>query len=162
MKTFGEKLKEARKARGMLQTTFGELLGVTNRMIIEYEKGARRPHRKKIQEFADILEVPVEYLLEDKYDDVLSVFNQPEPELNEQPVQKTEPEQEKPEQYKEEVEAQAMREMEFLKERSMALFAGGELPQESKDAFFHSLYNAYLKCREQAAEKGVDTDKFGY
>ena len=86
MKTFGEKLKEARKERGMLQTAFGEMLGVTNRMIIEYEKGARRPHRKKMQEFADILEVPVEYLLEDKYDDVLSVFNQPEPELNEQHV----------------------------------------------------------------------------
>lgn len=160
MKTFGEKLKEARKARGMLQTTFGELLGVTNRMIIEYEKGVRRPHRKKIQEFADILEVPAEYLLDDKYDDVLSVFNHPEPELNEQPVQETE--QEKAEQSSTEAEAQAMREMEFLKERSMALFAGGELPQESKDAFFQSLYNAYLKCREQAAEKGVDTGKFGY
>lgn len=161
MKTFGEKLKEARKERGMLQTAFGEMLGVTNRMIIEYEKGARRPHRKKMQEFADILEVPVEYLLEDKYDDVLSVFNQPEPELNEQPV-KEETVQQKNAPTDEEISAQAMREMEFLKERSVALFAGGELPQKSKDAFFQSLYNAYLKCREQAKEKGVDTDKFGY
>lgn len=161
MKTFGEKLKEARKERGMLQTAFGEMLGVTNRMIIEYEKGARRPHRKKMQEFADILEVPVEYLLEDKYDDVLSVFNQPEPELNEQPVQEEKVQQKNVPSDKE-ISAQAMREMEFLKERSVALFAGGELPQESKDAFFQSLYNAYLKCREQATEKGVDTDKFGY
>ena len=161
MKTFGEKMKEARKERGMLQTAFGEMLGVTSRMIIEYEKGARRPHRKKMQEFADILEVPVEYLIEDKYDDVLSVFNQPEPELNEQSVQE-ETVQQKKVPSDEEISAQAMREMEFLKERSVALFAGGELPQESKDAFFQSLYNAYLKCREQATEKGVDTDKFGY
>ena len=145
----------------MLQTAFGEMLGVPNRMIIEYEKGARRPHRKKMQEFADILEVPVEYLVEDKYDDVLSVFNQPEPELNEQSVQE-ETVQQKNVPSDEEISAQAMREMEFLKERSVALFAGGELPQESKDAFFQSLYNAYLKCREQATEKGVDTDKFGY
>lgn len=47
-------------------------------------------------------------------------------------------------------------------ERSAALFAGGELPQEAKDAFFQSLYEAYLKCREQAAENGVDVNKFGY
>ena len=156
MKTFGEKLREIRKERGMKQTEFGEILGVSNRMIIDYEKGTRMPHRKKIQEFANILEVPVEYLTDDSYEDILSVFNDNNTNSvasdDETPIETPQSE----------IEAQAMREVEFLKERSAALFAGGELPQESKDAFFQSLYTAYLKCREQAVEKKVDVNKFGY
>ena len=66
MKTFGEKILEARKARGMRQLEFGKLLGVSSRMIIDYESGLRRPHRSKLQEFAEKLEVPVEYLENDR------------------------------------------------------------------------------------------------
>lgn len=160
MKPFSEKLKEARKARGLRQTEFGALLGVTSRMIIEYEKGTRRPHRRKMQEFADILELPADYLLDDRYDDVLSVFNQELPPPPALPAAAPAPPAEPLPQS--EVEAQARREVTFLMERSAALFAGGELPQEAKDAFFQSLYEAYLKCREQAAENGVDVNKFGY
>ena len=159
MKTFAEKMKEARKARGMNQAEFGALLGVTSRMIIEYEKGTRRPHRKKIQDFAAVLEVPEEYLLEDRYPDVLSVFNQDAP-TPASPAPESAPEHAA--RSDAEIEAQARREIEFLKERSAALFAGGELPQEAKDAFFRSLYEAYLKCREQAVEKDVNVDRFGY
>lgn len=161
MKRFCEKLKEARKARGMTQAEFGELLGVTSRMIIEYEKGNRRPHRRKVQEFAEILEVPVEYLLEDRFDDVLSVFREDAPE-DAAPEADAERRAPAAAQSQSDIEAQARREIEFLRERSAALFAGGVLPQEAKDAFFQSLYEAYLKCREQAAENGVDVDKFGY
>jgi transcriptional regulator with XRE-family HTH domain len=158
MKTFSEKLKQLRKERGLKQTEFGELIGVTNRMIVEYEKGTRKPHRKKMQEFADVLEVPIEYLTDDSVEDIVSVFN----ENNSNTVVSDTETSVKSEISQSEIEAQAMREVEFLKERSAALFAGGELPQESKDAFFHSLYTAYLKCREQAVEKNVDVDKFGY
>jgi transcriptional regulator with XRE-family HTH domain len=160
MKRFSEKLKEARRARGMTQAEFGELLGVTPRMIIEYEKGSRRPHRRKVQEFADILEVPVEYLLEDRFDDVLSVFRADAP-ADDAPADDERRASAAP-QPQSDIEAQARREIEFLRERSAALFAGGALPQDAKDAFFQSLYEAYLKCREQAAENGVDVDKFGY
>ena len=163
MKTFAEKIHEARKARGMKQTDFGKLLGVSSRMIIDYESGLRKPHRKKMQEYADILELPIEYLLEDRFDSVLSVFNDDPAETDTASIEKmleaAHPSTDMP---KAEIEAQARREIEFLRERSVALFAGGVLPQDVKDAFFQSLYEAYLKCREQAGENGVDVNKFGY
>ena len=147
MKTFAQKIKAERKKRGLTQTEMGNLLGVSQRMVLAYETAGRRPHRAKMQEFAEKLELPLAYLAEDQYDSILSVFNgitsaQTEP----VPVQ--------------EAPASAAsltkKEMEFLRERSTALFAGGELPQESKDAFFQSLYEAYLKCREQASENEMD------
>ena len=161
MKRFSEKLREARKTRGMTQAEFGALLGVTPRMIIEYEKGNRRPHRRKVLEFAEILEVPAEYLLEDRFEDVLSVFRADVPE-DAAPDAEQDAAPHRTSLTQDEIEAQARREIEFLRERSAALFAGGALPQEAKDAFFHSLYEAYLKCREQAAENGADVDKFGH
>ena len=159
MKTFSEKMLEARKARGMKQTEFGKLLGVSSRMIIDYENGSRRPHRSKMHEFAEILEIPAEYLADDRYDTVLSVFNQ---ETDAGAADTSGSAAQKSKLSQAEVEAQARREIEFLRERSVALFAGGALPQEVKDAFFQSLYEAYLKCREQAAENGADVNQFGY
>ena len=31
-----------------------------------------------------------------------------------------------------------------------ALFAGGELPQEAKDAFFEAVMKAYITCKEES------------
>ncbi|MBR5372441.1 MAG: helix-turn-helix domain-containing protein [Oscillospiraceae bacterium] len=162
MKTFGEKMLEARKARGMKQTDFGKLLGVSSRMIIDYESNQRKPHRKKLQEFADILELPIEYLLDDRYNTVLAVYNNEPEEPDTFALKMLEAAHPSLDMPLAEIEAQARREIEFLRERSVALFAGGALPQDVKDAFFQSLYEAYLKCREQASENGVDVNKFGY
>ena len=40
--------------------------------------------------------------------------------------------------------------MDELLERNAALFAGGELSEEAKDAFFTAVTKAYLECKEQA------------
>ena len=130
MKTFAQKIKAERKKRGLTQTEMGNLLGVSQRMVLAYETAGRRPHRAKMQEFAEKLELPLAYLAEDQYDSILSVFNGITSAQTE-PV----PVQEAPAS----AASLAKKEMEFLRERSTALFAGGELPQESKDAFFQSL-----------------------
>lgn len=158
MKTFAQKIKAERTKRNMTQTELGKLLGVSQRMILEYETAGRKPHRARLKEFAEILEVPYEYLLDDRYDTVLSVFNGNVGE-NDEVIEEIPEPTPLP---KSEIEARAMREVAFLKERSAALFAGGELPQESKDAFFHSLYEAYLKCREAAVKDGTDVDSYQY
>ena len=75
MKTFGMKLREERKKRSMTQTDFAKKIGVSLRMVGEYESGKRRPHRNKMKEYAEILEVPYEYLSDDSFETVLSVFN---------------------------------------------------------------------------------------
>lgn len=59
MKTFGEKLKELRDERNMLQSEMAELLGVSRKTIIEYENGNCKPIRKNLIKYAQILEVPV-------------------------------------------------------------------------------------------------------
>ena len=40
--------------------------------------------------------------------------------------------------------------MDELLERNAALFAGGELSEEAKDAFFTAVTKAYLECKEEA------------
>jgi hypothetical protein len=46
--------------------------------------------------------------------------------------------------------SRAAHEMEFLLERNAALFAGGHLNQEAKDAFFEAVTKAYWAAKEEA------------
>ena len=43
--------------------------------------------------------------------------------------------------------------MEQLLADNAALFAGGELSEEQKDAFFQAVMAAYVKCKEEAKTK---------
>ena len=38
-------------------------------------------------------------------------------------------------------------------EENAALFAGGELSQSEKDAFFEAVMRAYITCKEEAKQK---------
>ena len=71
MKTFGMKIREERKKRNMTQTEFAEKLGVSMRMVGDYETGKRRPHRAKMKAMAEILELPYEYLVGHRYETMI-------------------------------------------------------------------------------------------
>ena len=43
--------------------------------------------------------------------------------------------------------------MDELLSANTALFAGGELSQEQKDAFFEAVMKAYITCKEEARRK---------
>lgn len=43
--------------------------------------------------------------------------------------------------------------MEELLRENTALFAGGELSQDQKDAFFQAVMTAYVTCKEEARKK---------
>ena len=43
--------------------------------------------------------------------------------------------------------------METLLRDNVALFAGGELSQDQKDAFFEAVMKAYITCKEEARSK---------
>lgn len=134
MKTFGEKLKELRDERNMLQSEMAELLGVSRKTIIEYENGNCKPIRKNLIKYAQILEVPVEYLRDDRYNTPLEVFNKPSPEVLGMDAER-----------RKAVSPNAISEMEFIKERGTALLAGGELSEDLKEEFFRCMYVAYLE-----------------
>ena len=147
MKTFAQKIKAERSKRGFTQTEMGNFLGVTQRMILSYETAGRRPHRRKMQQFADALELPFEYLYNDKYDSVLSVFDETSENTMENDSTKTDDDFADTE-----LQVMAKLEMEFLQERSTVLFAEEKLPQELKDDFFQSLYESYLNYRKRSSD----------
>ncbi|MDY6314309.1 MAG: helix-turn-helix transcriptional regulator [Clostridia bacterium] len=61
---FGEKLKNLRRKNKLTQAQLAEKIGVSVRMIIKYEHGESYPRSREIYaRLADILEVPVNYLL---------------------------------------------------------------------------------------------------
>lgn len=59
MKSFGEILKEIRLGKDMSQEEFAKLLNTSKQVISRYENGQRTPKITVVQEFADILGVPI-------------------------------------------------------------------------------------------------------
>ena len=69
MKTFGTKVREARKLLNMNQTELGELVEVSARTIVAWESDVSLPRQKKLNKLAKALNVSAEYLKNDAIDD---------------------------------------------------------------------------------------------
>ena len=63
MVKFAERLKEARKSRGLKQSDVAEHLKIAVRSYQYYEGGRRRPDYEGLVELADFLGVTTDYLL---------------------------------------------------------------------------------------------------
>lgn len=62
-KLIGKRIKESRKNANMTQADLGkELGGLSYQMIGQYETGARKPKRERLEEIAKILDVNPKYL----------------------------------------------------------------------------------------------------
>lgn len=66
--TFGEKLKQIRKERGLSQDAMAELLKTSKQVISRYENGKRTPKITIAQQYAAILGISATFLLDDNYD----------------------------------------------------------------------------------------------
>lgn len=60
----GEKIREARKLRGLTQKELAAQIGVTPQTMTKYEKGPIQVPLSRIEQISEILEVPVSYFLE--------------------------------------------------------------------------------------------------
>jgi len=69
--TFGERLRELRLDRDMTQEEFATLLGSTKQVLSRYEINQRSPKITLVQQYAEKLNVSVDYLLGDSEDEVL-------------------------------------------------------------------------------------------
>ncbi len=137
MSKFPDKLFDARMAAGLNQAELAEKVGVSRRSIFTYEKGLSYPHRKVLQKLSDALGVTVFYLTHDDCTD---------------PVADREREDHlrmAREKFGPDGEAEAA----DLLDRNMAFFAGGDIPQENKDAFFDAIMTAYLAAKNEARRK---------
>lgn len=132
MKTFSDKVRESRAALGLTQEELGRLIGVSKRAVLAYETEGVLPRRSVKAKLAEALRVSPEYLDRDDIDD-------PAYGLEKSAYV---------EQTREKFGARAAREMDFLLERNAALFAGGSVDQEAKDAFFEAVTKAYWAAKE--------------
>ena len=137
MSAFPDKLYDARMAAGLNQGELGARVGVSRRTIFTYEKGISFPHRKVLQKLSEALGVTAFYLTHDDYTD---------------PVADREREDHlrmAREKFGPDGEAEAA----DLLDRNMAFFAGGDIPQENKDAFFDAIMTAYLAAKNEARRR---------
>ena len=137
MKPFSEKVKEARNELGLSQTQLGEAAGVSLRTILAYEKGEKYPRLATMLKLAKALKVSVKFLSDDEC-------------IN--PVEDIEKDG-YIEEARERYGAKGARDVEQLLADNAALFAGGELSQDQKDAFFEAVMKAYITCKEEARVK---------
>ena len=65
MKTFSEKVKDARLQLGLSQQQLGEATGVSLRTILSYEKGEKMPRQGTLLKLAKALGVSSKFLIDD-------------------------------------------------------------------------------------------------
>lgn len=137
MKSFAEKVKDARSELGLSQQQLAEMVDVSDRSIKAYERGEKKPRQGTMLKLAKALKVSVRFLSEDGC---------------ENPVEDIEKDGYIAE-ARELYGSVGARDMEQLLQENTALFAGGELSQEQKDMFFQAIMTAYVTCREEAKVK---------
>lgn len=136
MMSFTDKVKDARAARDLTQPQLAEMVGVSDRSILAYERGEKKPRQGTMLKLARALGVSVKFLTDD------SCTN---------PVEDIEKDgyiQEARDLYG----PKGARDIDELLSENQALFAGGELSQEQKDKFFQAIMEAYVLCKESARE----------
>ena len=69
MKTFSEKVKEARVSLGISQPQLGKKIGLSVRSVIAYEKGEKKPRPASMLKLAKALGVSVKFLSDDECED---------------------------------------------------------------------------------------------
>ena len=134
--TFSDKIKRSRELAEMTQQELGDKVGVSRRTIVSYETTDAKARASTIRKLARALNVSYDFLSNDEVTDPR------------QGIEKMEHLDAEREQYG----YSAEREMNELLDRNAALFAGGELSDDAKDAFYVAITKAYLLCKEEASK----------
>lgn len=135
--TFSDKIKRAREVVGMTQNELASAVGVSQRTIASYESGGAIARRSTTEKLARALKVSVKYLSDENCTNPLEEIEKDE----------------YVEQAREMYGASGVRDMDALLKDNAALFAGGELSQEQKDAFFEAVMRAYMTSKDEARKK---------
>ena len=136
MKLFKDKVRDRRGQLGLSQKELAAKAGIGFRTLATYESGERFPQSAQLYKLAKALDVSTEYLRDDMQDDPESGRAQME--------------------YVEEVRRGAgtkdALDLEEMLSQNRALFAGGQISDEAKDAYFRAVTQAYLDCKKAASD----------
>jgi transcriptional regulator with XRE-family HTH domain len=125
---FGEKLKEQRNKRKVLQEDVARAVGITRQTLVNYESGTTHPQDRSIYfKLADFYGVDVNYFLTEDEEFLTEAAKN----------------------YGKKGHDQAQ----VLLEQAGALFAGGELSDNDQKAFLHTMQDLYLESKAIAREK---------
>ena len=137
MKSFAEKVFDARTELGFSQSQLGERVGVSLRSILAYEKGEKTPRPSTVLKLARVLNVSVKFLTDENCENPL------------EDIEKDGYIEEARERYG----AKGARDLDTLIRENCALFAGGELTADEKEVFFEALTKAYIASKDEARIK---------
>lgn len=70
---FGDKLRELRKNKNLSQEKLGEVLGVTNKVIYDWENNRSQPSIEQIKKIASFFEVSTDYLFGFTQEDITKI-----------------------------------------------------------------------------------------
>lgn len=137
VKLFADKVKDARSELRMTQPHLAELVGISSRSIVAYEKGEKKPRQSTMLRLAKTLKVSVKFLSDDNCTNPM------------EDIEKDGYIEDARERYG----TDGARDIDALMAANAALFAGGDVSQEEKDAFFDAIMKAYITCKEEAKAK---------
>ena len=66
MNKIAEQIQRIRKQRGLSQIQLGDLLGVSQQVVTNYERGLREPNIEMMLKIAEIFDVSIEVLIGEK------------------------------------------------------------------------------------------------
>ena len=135
--TFSDKINRSREVADLTQQELADLVGVSKRTIASYESTNAMARRTTLVKLARALKVSVRYLSDDECTDPLA------------DIEKDGYVEEARQRYG----ASGARDVDALLRDNAALFAGGELSQEEKDAFFEAVMRAYVASKDIASVK---------
>ncbi|MDY3215152.1 MAG: helix-turn-helix transcriptional regulator [Ruminococcus sp.] len=120
---FGERLLEARKSKDFTRDALAKKANVSSKTIANYESGDRYPTVDIASRLAEALDVSVAALLGEEGDII--------------------------EKARAEHGSKGVRDLRELIDDVSGLFAGGELPEEDKDALMRAFSEAYFIAKEK-------------
>ena len=136
MGSFGEKMQAIRIEKKLSQTELAEMVGVSRRSIFAYENGTATPRERVIRKIASALGVTTAYLTNPEEEDVNA------DRIKDEAIMQVE----------REFGTRATREFKEMGQKVAGAFAGGDIPQEDKDALFEILMDAYVTAKREARE----------
>lgn len=123
--TFGEKIKNLRKAKNLNQTQLANAIGVSLRTIRGWEIEGRYPKQHELyQKLADVLGCDISYLMTEEETFVTEATEQ--------------------------YGSRGAKQAQQILEQAAAMFAGGELSDDDKTAFMDEIQMLYLDSKKRA------------
>ena len=124
---FAEKFKTARMQAGLSQDQLSAELGISKRMIRNYENGSFLPTSDKIPKIAKYFGVSIESLITEDEEFVAAAYEQGG--------------------------SKGARDAKAIVDETTALFAGGKLSDDDMDAAMRAIQNAYWIAKEESKRK---------